>query len=94
MVEFQSEWHITGVYSAVLVAVVLRAFSYVWLIYGISQTNVTVNIPYEMLAFDMVAALILLGVALKYGYFVHIGLYLTQFILVAYVAFQKYQIDG
>jgi len=85
---------VEGIYSAVLFAVVLQTISYIILLFGIRRTQYTLNIPYETLLFWMITSLIMFGIAFQKKYYIHLTLYLLQFLLVAYILMAKLDLEG
>ena len=88
MVEYQ------GIYAAVLFAVLLQTASVMWLIFGIRDTEYTLNIPYESVSFCMISALIMFGIAFQKKYYIHLTLYLIQLLLITYILMVKLDLEG
>ena len=78
------------IYYLILLATILKSFSYIPLIYSIENTSISKNIPYQMLYMDFIAAIILLVISFQRNFLFHVFLFIIYLLSILAIFFQKY----
>ena len=78
------------IYYSILLATILKSFSYIPLIYSIENTNISQNIPYNMLYMDFLAAIILLVISFQRNFLFHVFLFIIYLLSILVIFYKKY----